>query len=49
MLSKPEAIRACNDYNIDISNLNDGKPKQLGTTKIFMWFDGRNYFIRGNK
>lgn len=49
MLTNQEVLRAANKYGIDLNTLRSGKVKELGTSKIKMWFDGSNYFIQGKK
>jgi len=49
VLSKPEVLRACNKYGVHIKNLMDGEVKELGTSKTKIWYDGKNFFIQGNK
>lgn len=49
MLTDQEVLRAANKYGVDLKTLKNGKVKELGTSKIKMWFDGANYFIQGTK
>lgn len=49
MLTKMEALRACNKYGVHINNLLNGQVKELGTSKTKIWYDGKNFFIKGSK
>lgn len=49
MLTKMEVLRACNKYGINVNKLRNGDVKELGTSKIKIWSDGKNFFIKGDK
>lgn len=49
MLNHMEVLRACNKYGINVNKLRNGEVKELGTSKIKIWSDGKNFFIKGDK
>ena len=49
IMNKLEVLKACNKYGINVKTLMTGKVKQLGTSRIKMWYDGKNFFIQGGK
>lgn len=49
VLSKLEVLRTADKYGIDVTKLRNGEKKQLGTSSVIMWFDGKNFFVQGNK